>query len=63
MGLIKSIFNSNEKSKHSDKKPNSQSSKVNEKYSYCAFDEDPLLESQETNNTHFQDYVKFVNGR
>ena len=62
MGFIKSIFNGKEKSKYSDKKPNSQSAKENEKYSYCAFDEDPLLESQESNHTHFQDYVKFVNG-
>jgi hypothetical protein len=62
MGLLKSVFTSKEKSKHADKKPSSQSSKVNEKYTYCAFDDDPLLESQETNRVHYQDYVKFVNG-
>ena len=62
MGLIKSIFTNKEKSKPSDKKSTPQSSKTNEKYKYCAFDEDPLLESQETDQVHFQDYVKFVNG-
>ena len=62
MGLLKSIFVKNEKAKYSDTKSNLQASKDKEKYSYCAFDDDPLLESQETDRVHFQDYVKFVNG-